>query len=406
MRKDCTVLSLLSLTLVGCTGSGGPRLEPINTGLNHLTSAEVASGDPGAALPDPLSATEPPDPWMQAAVNLQELYDLDREATDSPAPDAPPLDPPDTSDPQLATSSPQTWIEAQPLSIVPGVSLAQSDREITDDRVGDSMEDEPETVLAETQDATEPDEIQRTLATNEPTHDEIARLLQQMLLDRAADGDPSEIARLILLGEALDLPDDNLDALNLHPSERARINAAQAFARSLIGENATNDEILEQLEKLFDDLVSSSGAFRIREAKLCTEVRAFGDYSPIDNATFLAGIPNRLIVYTEPDRFSWRETTRDSQTLFEVEISQGLTLYHDAPGELQVWHQPRARIVETSRRKRRDFYLVNEIELPARLSVGSYLLKISTRDEVSGTIAERTIPIRIVADPTLAHAGG
>ncbi len=399
MRKDCTLSALFLLALVGCADPGGPRLEPVNTGLNRLASAENAATQTPAGLPDPMSATEPTDPWLQAAVNLQELLELDGRPSDPPTDAAPAIEPADTSLEALATQSSE--IEPPPDS---SSGDPNADIEVASEDADASADDATEIVGPPVpNDLSERADV---LATNAPSPDEIARQMLQVMLERAAPGDPSETARAVFLAAALDLPDDELDALDLHPSERARIDAARAFARSLTSQSVTNDQILKQLETLSNDLAASSDAFRVREARLCSEVRAFGDYSPIDDATLLVGVPNRLIVYTEPDRFASRETTLDGRTLFEVELSQGLTLYHDAPGELQVWHQPRARIVETSRRQRRDFYLVNEIELPARLSVGSYLLKVTTRDEVSGAIAERTLPIRIVADPTLVHVGG
>jgi hypothetical protein len=54
--------------------------------------------------------------------------------------------------------------------------------------------------------------------------------------------------------------------------------------------------------------------------------------------------------------------------------------------------------VDTSRNKRRDFYLINRIELPSTLSIGRYQLKVIMRDLVSGAEAEAIIPIEIVAE--------
>ncbi len=426
MRKDCTILGLVVTALAGCGGSG-PRIEPINNGLNYLAAedpqqeAKADTEQDLAALPDPASASEPTDAWAKAAVDLQELQTLlnqersaemgegegetiDQELVEENQPSLLLAD----ASLQTLTTDPTDPTETV---VPPGMpsdleSETQADAE-TDD-ASETLADAssiPE-VEVNDPDLVEQDQRPNVLATNSPSPEDIARMLQDMLLERAADGVPADAARAALLAAALGLPDDELDAMQFHPAERARIDAARAFVRSFIESDATNEQVLERLESLSEDLASSSNAFRVREAKLCTEVRAFADYTPITDTTFLAGIDNHLIVYTEPDRFSCRQVTTEGQPSFEVEISQQLTLYHDAPGELQVWHQPRARILENSRRKRRDFYLVNEIELPARLSVGSYLLKVSTRDEVSGAIAERTIPIRIVADPALAHAGG
>ena len=55
-------------------------------------------------------------------------------------------------------------------------------------------------------------------------------------------------------------------------------------------------------------------------------------------------------------------------------------------------------IVDISRRQRRDFYLVADIELPPTLTVGGYQLKVTLVDETTGAEDAALIPIDIVAD--------
>jgi hypothetical protein len=50
-----------------------------------------------------------------------------------------------------------------------------------------------------------------------------------------------------------------------------------------------------------------------------------------------------------------------------------------------------------SRNLVRDYYLINQVTLPANLSIGKYHLKVVMRDLVSGHVAESIVPIEIVA---------
>lgn len=138
---------------------------------------------------------------------------------------------------------------------------------------------------------------------------------------------------------------------------------------------------------------------RITDAKLCTRVVGFGDYNELSVNAFLAGSAARVVVYTQVDRFATRAGVGGRQT---VELSQELDVYHDADGA-HCWKRPAQSVSESSRVKRRDFFLTNAIELPPTLTVGKYRLKITMRDLTGNSVAEATIPFSVVADAKLAH---
>lgn len=365
----CLPLSPLLLVLAACSSAPNTAPQPVNTGLEALSQEQ----SPGEG--------EPSDPWSRAAADLQTLLaDRDQHA--------------DATNP--IEGSPRAPTLAEP------TSLARLAKE-GDEEPTRHVDADPE-IEAEGGDDAEAAEPSAVLAIPAPTPATLAERLRGLILERAsASTSPiSDAARAALIEGALGIPTDAEAAgLNLHESERARLDALRRLAASLTQEDLSSDAVLAELERLSAELNASLRAFRLREAVICSEVRGLGDYDSMELPTLLVGNTHRLLVYTEPDRFATRERSDNGTSLHEVEISQELTLYHDAPGDLQVWHHPRERIKEASRRPKRDFYLVHEIELPRRLSVGSYLLRVSARDEVAGTTAERTIPIRIVADPSL-----
>lgn len=153
-------------------------------------------------------------------------------------------------------------------------------------------------------------------------------------------------------------------------------------------------------------------AFSITRAALCTRVQGYGRFDPYSSTTFVAGRSIRAIVYTELDGFATRparsgdplQTNVAMSEQVSVQLSQTLTLYHDKDG-LLAWHRPPQGVTETSRSARRDFYLIQIIELPSTLSVGRYNLKVTVTDTTTGAEAERIIPVDIVADPGLVSRG-
>lgn len=135
---------------------------------------------------------------------------------------------------------------------------------------------------------------------------------------------------------------------------------------------------------------------QIQAIELCRRVRGFGVYEPFDNTTFLSGREHKMIVYLEVDHFTPVEASTGE---FEVKLTQEVELY-DKDG-LMVWRHDPVKIVDRSRNQRRDFFTVQMIALPARLTVGTFHLKVRLADENGQSRTERTIDLDIVADQAL-----
>ncbi len=152
--------------------------------------------------------------------------------------------------------------------------------------------------------------------------------------------------------------------------------------------------------------------FKGSNALLASRVTGYGRYVPLPSRpghgtfVFQSARSNRAIVYIEIENFGYRaakEADPDKMPgdQWAVDLSTEMQLLDAYDGMLQV-KEPERSVIETGRNKRKDFYLVQEIELPPTLTIGSYNLKIVLRDK-SGAEAVRTeaiIPIQIVADLT------
>ncbi|HSU66236.1 MAG TPA: hypothetical protein VLJ39_05175 [Tepidisphaeraceae bacterium] len=141
------------------------------------------------------------------------------------------------------------------------------------------------------------------------------------------------------------------------------------------------------------DRLRSQAELSVPTVALCTGVKAFGVYEPIDPARFIAGKDNRVVVYCEVENFL---SQPGEKGLYETRLAQDIVLYTEASG-LPVWTEKRSSYVDQSRRRRRDFFMGKIITLPANLSIGRYLLKVTVEDQQARHIAENTVPVEIVA---------
>lgn len=202
---------------------------------------------------------------------------------------------------------------------------------------------------------------------------------------------------------------------DLAPSQRRVIGALRSVLASLTGGSASDGDpgrVAELLEQARQELATSQ-AVRIARVVLCKRVSGFGRYEPFPSTTFAAGKTNRVLVYVEVENFAHRaaregDPGRDVQAglaedppLWTVELGQELWMTHDSDGTTQ-WRRAEETITEVGRNRRRDFYLVQQIDLPATLSVGRFNLKVILRDKTSGATDEHIVPLTIVADEQTA----
>jgi hypothetical protein len=201
--------------------------------------------------------------------------------------------------------------------------------------------------------------------------------------------------------------------------ERAVLMSTIELASSL------HDELeagVVDLDRFADAVDRANGDLRslrmlsIDDARLCLRVDNFGVYREVERHggryKFIAGRVHPVIVYCELDHFSRKPTDRDGVSGYVVNIRQALELYRigteenlDSESTL-VWQMDAQPVVDFSRRSLRDFFIVQVIELPANLSVGSYRMKIIATDVATGDQVERGIEFDMVADANAFRGNG
>ncbi len=226
-----------------------------------------------------------------------------------------------------------------------------------------------------------------------------------VLLEEWAQAESGGARALLALGamEALQEGALSEDALAQLGEEDAEGMRAWAALHRDAARRAASGETDPGMGAVRASAPASERMLGVDTAILCTKVEGFGRYQTLDTSALLAGRGQRAIVYAEVSGFAHRAMTNErGEPGWMVELTQELALYHDAD-QVLAWRRPEQVISDFSRNKRRDFFVVQMVELPSTLSIGAYNLKVTMRDREGGAVAEAIIPLRVVADPALTR---
>lgn len=136
---------------------------------------------------------------------------------------------------------------------------------------------------------------------------------------------------------------------------------------------------------------------KIRTMAFCSEIESFGSYHVIPDSRFPAG--ERVLVYTEVENFA-SEPLLASNGKFQTKLRSTLEVF---PAASQPSDAPAAAIVreelpttvDLCARQRRDYFNAYTYTLPDNLQPGYYTLKVTIVDELSGSVADESIPFEI-----------
>lgn len=356
--KSLSRLSLVALALLALAScSEAPKEQkPISTGLNALE----ADSPPAAVEVDP---------DRQATIDL--LAQAQRNSDVSV--DAPPVRSPrrTTEPPAPKTEEPPPIPE--PVATEPVVEAPPPDAATRESLVAE---------LAE--------QLREQARTSSAPAAALLRLASLELLEsKAGEGDPAAEA-------------------SLTPQEAEFLKSwRELFAAARDGLNSTGDlQPLTARIVALAERVQAAQPLSVLESRLCVRVDGFGMFDETTRRgadgpyIFIAGGRRRAIVYIEVSNYTHAPKEERGVSGFEVRLSQELELFHaTSDADTVVWRRPFQEINDFSRKRRRDFYTTQIIDLPATLGVGAYRLKVSLSDKASGAIAETIIPIEFVAEP-------
>lgn len=237
------------------------------------------------------------------------------------------------------------------------------------------------------------------------TPGELAKALAESLAKRGEESSQPMREWLAFAAIAVADPDIKLPenfGTDLLPSERERIMKAHAaFVKVGTALRDGQSEVDRAITESLIAALTGGPKLAIPKVDLCTRVDGFGRYTPLTNHKFLARANSRFIVYSELDGFSSEYTDGNFVTRLATRVS-----IESERDNIEVWQRSPewTAVVDSSDVRRGEFFLCEIIPVSEYLSVGSYRLKIEVRDEATGVVAVSTVPIQVVADPSMAAA--
>lgn len=154
--------------------------------------------------------------------------------------------------------------------------------------------------------------------------------------------------------------------------------------------SAAAADVLAQVGKLRESLVSVSD-LALPTFSICRAVRGFGQYDPIEPAKFLAGRENQFVAYCEIRDFASEQKADGFSSNFSMRIA-----ILDRTGD-EVHQISTDDIADKCRTRRSDCFLSPVVRLPATLSPGEYVVRITIQDKIGKKAAEKVASFRVVA---------
>jgi hypothetical protein len=335
----------------------------------------------GANVPTTTPHQQPPSDvtWDDASTDIRRAHEPGQRQPEQPRSDVkPPAD-------------------ANPLPVHPGDAeeMASANSSASAQRASDRQpraEDSPPTTRPS-------DSTAAPLAVEPPGDASDAPGLNHKLQRRVRDY-PRDVSGHLdyqLLRFLLDEPVPNLPSIAPLPGEDRELVAAVIdglvnFRNTLRSDN--NMLLSRKVRPLLEmaDRLRSQAELSIPTVALCTSVRTFGDYDPIDPARFAAGRAHEVILYCEVQNFA---SQLDDKQTWQTRLTKDAVLYTESG--MSVWSDKTETVTDSARQRRHDFFIVKKMKIPANLAVGRYLLKVSIVDQQASRVAEATMPLVIAA---------
>ena len=127
--------------------------------------------------------------------------------------------------------------------------------------------------------------------------------------------------------------------------------------------------------------------------KICSAVRSYGQYDALDPPRLLAGTAAEFVLYCEVSDFVSELRDGLYTTTFDMTTAI-LNRSGDAVLEIKD-----ADIVDRCRNRRHDCFIPRLVRLPATLSPGQYVAKVTVVDKLGQKLAENRALFQLVARP-------
>jgi hypothetical protein len=205
-----------------------------------------------------------------------------------------------------------------------------------------------------------------------------AQLDRRMLWVMAGDYERARAPLSLVTAEQQELATRFVEAWiavrDWHAGDPSR--AAGAAAREL-------DELREALQRLSD--------LSVPTVKICSAVRSFGQYDELEPARFPAASPVEFVLYCEVRDYV--SELRDDMYTSTFDLTTAiLNRVGDTVLEIKD-----TNIVDRCRNRRHDCFIPRLVRLPATLSPGQYVAKVTLVDKLGQKVAEGRATFQLAA---------
>ncbi|HPF99063.1 MAG TPA: hypothetical protein PLE77_03275 [Kiritimatiellia bacterium] len=245
-----------------------------------------------------------------------------------------------------------------------------------------------------------PTESEYTAAGLSGTLDDLLGQMDRYFRSDIARGDMGlrpyiSIAGLGLYNPLFGLTESDLKDVSPAEAEVLRIYQAMLnhFGNTL-GHDGNRKTDLDALEAEYSRLSALFGERakmpEISKIVVCRDVGGFGIYDPFTSNQFSRRAMPLIQVYSELTHF----TPQLEDTRYVIRFSEELALLN-AADDSEVWKQHPVMSTDTSRSRKRDFYLAHYLRIPRSVEAGKYKVRVTITDQTTGAKAVGVTPIVI-----------
>ena len=245
-----------------------------------------------------------------------------------------------------------------------------------------------------------PTESEYTAAGLSGTLDDLLGQMDRYFRSDIARGDMAlrpyiSIAGLGLYNPVFGLTESDLK--DIAPAEAEVLRIYQAMFNQFgnaLGRDGNRKTDLDLIEAEYSRLAALFGEREkkpeISKLVLCRDVGGFGIYDPFTGHQFPRKSMPLIQVYAELAHFA----PQMEDARYVMRFSEELALLN-ANDESEVWKQHPVMSTDTSRSRKRDFFLAHYLRIPRSVEAGKYKVRVTITDQTTGAKAVGTTPIVI-----------
>lgn len=167
------------------------------------------------------------------------------------------------------------------------------------------------------------------------------------------------------------------------------IESSVAGARAVQSAELVSEDTVVAVSDL-NQFVRAHAGLSIPRIELCTEVRSYGNFTPIPQHYFTAYQQREVVVYCEVENFAAEQSAGE----FVVRLSYRMMLY--TPEGHLIWEEPAAQqLTDRCANYRTDFFFGRRWWLPAGIAPGEYVLKVLVEDDIRNHTTEASRLIHV-----------